>query len=571
MTNRYLLGAGVALAVALGGAQAHAQLFPWNQQGVPGLGISAPRAAGPASTATTRARYRGSVSQGPTVVPLPPRGLANPQRNFDSGFNAGARGGFQWGPWRLEEEYSYRHNGLSSSGLTLTGPLGNTFTTAGGRGSGQNNSHAIMTNVIYDFTVGWPVSPHIGVGIGAVDVITSASINTFTLNNPIGAPIVPATPLSVAPQTFGGTLLHGSGWRFGYQAIAGFRYDFSPAIAFDLDYRYLGTTDQTLTNSARFPFPGGTGGTNCCAGTKFTSSYHAQNIVASVTMKFGAPPAPPPPLPPAPPPPPAQKVFLVFFDWDKYNITAEGERIIQVAAQQYKAGGSVKLQVTGYTDTTGSATPTTSGSPSGGRMPWRPVSPHWVSRAATCPSPGAASTICACRPHRVCASRRTAGSRSSSRNGFALQGPGSSRGDPGEAPQITAALFLSPVLYFPGSGSLIPWGVDRVYFVATTRRSNLQSPLNPEVLIDFEFGTLAPIRRGLFTVRRIERVDVRARRRDRGCIITNSFGCQLTTSRHRDSLTHCLVLRKRRGANEPRFARLHRDCCSNVASGGVLH
>jgi OmpA-OmpF porin, OOP family len=121
----------------------------------------------------------------------------------------------------------------------------------------------------------------------------------------------------------------------------------------------LGTTDQTLTNNARFPLPGGilangNPGTNCCAGTRFTSSYHAQNVVASVTMKFGAPPAPPPPLPPAPPPPPGQKVFLVFFDWDKYNITPEGERIIQVAAQQYKAGGSVKLQVTGFTDTTGS-------------------------------------------------------------------------------------------------------------------------------------------------------------------------------------------------------------------------
>ena len=36
MTNRCLLGAGVALAVALGGAQAQAQLFPWNQTGVPG-------------------------------------------------------------------------------------------------------------------------------------------------------------------------------------------------------------------------------------------------------------------------------------------------------------------------------------------------------------------------------------------------------------------------------------------------------------------------------------------------------------------------------------------------------
>src|SRR5262249_56990474 len=95
-------------------------------------------------------------------------------------------------------------------------------------------------------------------------------------------------------------------------------------------------------------------GTNCCANTRFTSSYHVHNVLASVTMKFGAPPAPPPPLPPAAPPPPVQKVFLVFFDWDKYNITPEGERIIELAAQQYKAGGSVKLQVTGYTDTTGS-------------------------------------------------------------------------------------------------------------------------------------------------------------------------------------------------------------------------
>jgi outer membrane protein OmpA-like peptidoglycan-associated protein len=216
-----------------------------------------------------------------------------------------------------------------------------------------------MTNLIFDVgTWGWnwwfPVTPHLGAGIGAVDVNTSTSINNFTLANPIGAPIVPNRPLSVAPQTFGGTIVNGSGWRFGYQAIAGLRFEMSPAVALDIDYRYLGTTDQTLNNTARFPFPNGTRGTNCCAGTSFNSSYHAQNILASITMKFGVPPAPPPPLPPAAPPPPAQKVFLVFFDWDKYNITGEGERIIELAAQQYKAGGSVKLQVTGYTDTTGS-------------------------------------------------------------------------------------------------------------------------------------------------------------------------------------------------------------------------
>jgi hypothetical protein len=216
-----------------------------------------------------------------------------------------------------------------------------------------------MANAIYDFgTWGWnwwvPITPHIGGGVGGVHVNETFSVNHFTLNNPIGPPINPSSPLSVAPQTFGGTIINGSGWRFGYQAIAGVRFELSPVVAFDIDYRYLGSTDQTLTNNARFPFPNGSGGTNCCAGTHFQSSYHTQNIVASLTMKFGAPPAPPPPLPPAPPPPPAPKVFLVFFDWDKYNITPEGEKIIELAAQQYKAGGAVKLQVTGYTDTTGS-------------------------------------------------------------------------------------------------------------------------------------------------------------------------------------------------------------------------
>jgi OOP family OmpA-OmpF porin len=363
MTNRCLLGAAVALAVALGGTQAHAQGFPGSlfPAGAPGAWY-----IGPEGGWTSLTNQSDSLSPvhftGPNGGTFSTPGF-NATPNINSGFNAGARGGYQWGPWRLEEEYSYRRNSLSNSNsFNILGPFGNTFTTNGGRAQGQTTSNAIMTNVIYDFTVGWPVSPHIGAGIGAVEVLDSLSVNPFTLRNSIGAPISPATPLSVqGPQTFGGTVLHGSGWRFGYQAIAGIRYDFSPAVAFDLDYRYLGTTDQTLTNngSARYPFPhgfvNGVPTTNCCTGGSFTSKYSSNNIVASVTLKFGAPPAPPPPLPPAPPPPPPQKVFLVFFDWDKYNITPEGEKIIELAAQQYKAGGSVRLQVTGYTDTTGSA------------------------------------------------------------------------------------------------------------------------------------------------------------------------------------------------------------------------
>jgi len=338
MTNRCLLGAGVALAVAFGGVQAHAQSVWW-PTGTPWAWYIGPEGGWTSLTSNNSGTVSGVSFTGPGNTPgttqtFTTPGTANPQRNFDSGFNVGARGGVQWGPWRLEEEYSYRNN-QGSSFNTLNG-----FTTSGTHGSGSTHSNALMTNAIFDFGLwGW----------------NWGSINSFTLHNPIGAPIVPNTPLSVAPQTFGGTLINGSGWRFGYQAIAGLRFEFSPVVALDIDYRYLGTTDQTLTNNARFPFPNGTRGTNCCVGTRFQSSYHSNNILASLTMKFGAPPAPPPPLPPAPPPPPPQKVFLVFFDWDKYNITPEGERIIELAAQQYKAGGSVKLQVTGYTDTSGSA------------------------------------------------------------------------------------------------------------------------------------------------------------------------------------------------------------------------
>ena len=56
----------------------------------------------------------------------------------------------------------------------------------------------------------------------------------------------------------------------------------------------------------------------------------------------------------APPPPPAARVFIVFFDWDQDAITREGMQIVQQAAALYKSGQAVHLQVTGYTDRSGS-------------------------------------------------------------------------------------------------------------------------------------------------------------------------------------------------------------------------
>ena len=354
MKSRYLISAGAALAVAFGCAEANAQ-FAFMGGPYPTLFY-----VGPEGGWTSLSNQRDQIRTTPFRVDSG-LGLAgangpffsnfNGSARYNSGFNAGGRLGLQYGPWRVEEEYSYRRNGLSSFGGFFNPGGTNAF-------SGERVTHSIMTNVIYDFTIGWPVTPHIGFGIGAVDNVDSISLNPVTLNGlgmtTVSGPggvlgrIGAGTPFP--NPTLGGTFLKGSNWNFGYQAIVGVRYDINPLLAFDLDYRYLATTSPTFSNKGVAPFP-----PFGFSGVKYTSGYNTQNIVASLTMKFGAPPPPPPPAPPAPPPPPTHQVYLVFFDLDKYNITPEGQQIIQLAANQYRSGGRVTLQVTGYTDTSGSA------------------------------------------------------------------------------------------------------------------------------------------------------------------------------------------------------------------------
>ena len=57
------------------------------------------------------------------------------------------------------------------------------------------------------------------------------------------------------------------------------------------------------------------------------------------------------PPPPAPAPPP----YLVFFDWNSAVVGPSGKEVIKVAADAFRAGAPVTVQVTGFTDTSGSA------------------------------------------------------------------------------------------------------------------------------------------------------------------------------------------------------------------------
>jgi OmpA-OmpF porin, OOP family len=220
-------GASLAFAVGLRISDARAQYYIGAQAGWTGL------------------PYQTDTIDGMGSVPV----------KFSAGYNVGVRGGYQLGSWRFEEEYSYRQNDVAE--------FGDGDTTNGV--SGNRHTHSIMINVLYDVTTGWPITPHIGVGIGAMDVFDALR--------------VPGSG-----QTF-----NDSNWQFGYQAIAGLRYDINPLLVLDLDYRYLATTESTfrIPNTA----------------LHYRSGANTNNFVASVTYRFGAPPptsrllTPVPPLP----------------------------------------------------------------------------------------------------------------------------------------------------------------------------------------------------------------------------------------------------------------------------------
>jgi OmpA-OmpF porin, OOP family len=274
-----------------------------------GLGMAS---AAPLFAADARAQIYLGAEGGFTSLPDQTdsiSGVTSATARFNNGFNAGVRVGYEWGAWRFEEEYSYRQD--NARDLTL-GPL--KINAIGG----SRHTNSIMTNVLYDFTVGYPITPHFGFGIGAVDISDGFKAAGI------------------------GQLFNNSTWQFGYQGIAGIRYNLDPTLTLDLDYRYLATTQPT------FAIPN--------TSLRYRSSYHTNNFVASLVYRF-LPPPPPPPVPvaaPAAPPTGPAKVFLVFFDWDRADITPAGMDIVRQAANAYKAGGSIRVQVTGYTDLSGS-------------------------------------------------------------------------------------------------------------------------------------------------------------------------------------------------------------------------
>jgi OOP family OmpA-OmpF porin len=158
----------------------------------------------------------------------------------------------------------------------------------------------VLANILYDFNAGGTIVPYIGAGAGVAVVRTSA---------------------------LGGV---NESARFAYQAILGVGYNIDTQFRINLDARYYGTTSPWLI-----------GGN--------TYSNNNVSLMLGLQVKFGAPAA-------APPPPAAAAAapsFMVFFDWDRSNLSAQAMSTIQQAANAYKTRGNARIVATGHTDKSG--------------------------------------------------------------------------------------------------------------------------------------------------------------------------------------------------------------------------
>ena len=239
----------------------------------------------------------------------------NVSADFDTGWVGALSMGWAYGNGlRSEVEFGYRHNDLDS----LSGAVA---------GSGDASSWRGLINAYYDFKTETPLTPYLGVGIGAARV-------------------------SLEANPFGASRLDDSDTAFAYQGIAGVGYRLNDSAQVFADYRYFATTSLDFATAA---------------GTSVDADYGNHTLMLGMRFTF-APPKPAPKEEPRPaaqpmaaPAPaaaaPAARVvprnYLVFFDWDKANLTPEALRTIATAAEDAKKGNVARIRATGHADRSG--------------------------------------------------------------------------------------------------------------------------------------------------------------------------------------------------------------------------
>jgi len=248
---------------------------------------------------------------------------------------------------RAEIEASFRSNGVSSIGTRRTNgalePLANI--------AGSARTYGLMANAAYDIPY-YPLGlqPYVGVGAGYAWLdMSSVSGNERVIYN------LPQANTVTAPSQ----VTFGTSGAFAYQAYAGAAYalPFLRGVSATLEYRFFGTLKESVPVNYVSTATGDTvNGVLPSASVHKSFELAEHSVLIGLRYAFGAP-ARPPAAPYAPvlnvPPQAATRSFLVFFDWDKADLTARASQIVAEAAATSTKVQVTRIEVDGYTDTSG--------------------------------------------------------------------------------------------------------------------------------------------------------------------------------------------------------------------------
>jgi len=259
--------------------------------------------------------------------------------DHDYGYDFGGIIGYDFGGFRLEAEASYREADPKKLTSTVRIPAAAAISSAapGVTGSwnyvaGDVNALSFMVNGMLDFGADDGLQGFIGGGAGVARVNHHYSINRV-----------------------------GPGWvddsdtGFAWQAIAGVRAPLSDSWDVGLKYRFFNADNVALVDTA---------------GRALNTRMRSHSLLGTLTYNFGGEPAAPPPAPTppppvytpppppvvvAPPPPPVcnKGPYIVFFDWDKSDITPEAAGILDSAVTAYASCDNVPIMLAGYADRSG--------------------------------------------------------------------------------------------------------------------------------------------------------------------------------------------------------------------------
>ena len=190
---------------------------------------------------------------------------------------------------------------------------------------------------------GVAVTPYLGLGVGFANVQFDR-VSGRLASNGTNTRIDGQSNATLAYNLMAGT-------SFGLDSIV-------TGLSATLEWRYFTAVNLPVNTYVNNPGTSSIGTNATLRRTTQPNCCHDNSLLLGLRYAFGATPAAAPVAAPAPAPaaaPGVARTYLVFFDWDRADLTARARDIIKEAASNTARAGSTRIEVAGHADRSGDA------------------------------------------------------------------------------------------------------------------------------------------------------------------------------------------------------------------------